>query len=159
MSELHWDAPEKPAELAENRLVSAILDGTFPIDSNLPPKGTAARLGVPPRRAKGYTPFAGWCWKSTTARHPRANFGRRAPQPAGALAPTGTSTPNFLPTCSRARLMAPLHTPVDERSLTEGTPARVASAPAGYPRCLCRTRFPPAFPPCVLSAIPFFNRY
>ncbi len=47
MSELHWDAPEKPAELAENRLVSAILDGTFPIDSNLPPeRELAARLGV-----------------------------------------------------------------------------------------------------------------
>ena len=42
-----WDAPLKPAELAENRLVEAILDGTFPVNSNLPPeRELAENLGV-----------------------------------------------------------------------------------------------------------------
>lgn len=42
-----WDIPPKPAELAENRLVDAILDGTFPINSNLPPERELAEsLGV-----------------------------------------------------------------------------------------------------------------
>lgn len=42
-----WDAPIKPAELAENRLVEAILDGTFPINSSLPPeRDLAQQLGV-----------------------------------------------------------------------------------------------------------------
>lgn len=37
----------KPAELAEHRLVSAILDGSFPINSNLPPeRDLAEQLGV-----------------------------------------------------------------------------------------------------------------
>ena len=33
-----WEIQPKPAELAENRLVEAILDGTFPINSSLPPE-------------------------------------------------------------------------------------------------------------------------
>lgn len=42
-----WEAPMKPAELAENRLVEAILDGTFPINSTLPPeRELAEQLGV-----------------------------------------------------------------------------------------------------------------
>jgi len=42
-----WDAPIKPAELAENRLVEAILDGTFPINTSLPPeRDLAEQLGV-----------------------------------------------------------------------------------------------------------------
>ncbi|MEA5079594.1 MAG: fatty acid metabolism transcriptional regulator FadR [Anaerolineaceae bacterium] len=42
-----WEAPLKPAELAENRLVEAILDGTFPINSSLPPeRELAEQLGV-----------------------------------------------------------------------------------------------------------------
>jgi GntR family transcriptional regulator, negative regulator for fad regulon and positive regulator of fabA len=42
-----WDAPIKPAELAENRLVEAILDGTFSINSSLPPeRDLAQQLGV-----------------------------------------------------------------------------------------------------------------
>lgn len=42
-----WDIQPKPAELAENRLVDAILDGTFPINSNLPPERELAEsLGV-----------------------------------------------------------------------------------------------------------------
>jgi GntR family negative regulator for fad regulon and positive regulator of fabA len=42
-----WEAPNKPAELSENRLVEAILDGTFPINSNLPPERELAdQLGI-----------------------------------------------------------------------------------------------------------------
>jgi GntR family negative regulator for fad regulon and positive regulator of fabA len=42
-----WDSPLKPTELTESRLVEAILDGTFPSDSNLPPeRELAEHLGV-----------------------------------------------------------------------------------------------------------------
>ena len=42
-----WEIQPKPAELAENRLVDAILDGTFPVNSNLPPERELAEsLGV-----------------------------------------------------------------------------------------------------------------
>jgi GntR family negative regulator for fad regulon and positive regulator of fabA len=42
-----WDTPLKPAELAENRLVEAILDGTFPVNTVLPAeRELAERLGV-----------------------------------------------------------------------------------------------------------------
>jgi GntR family transcriptional regulator, negative regulator for fad regulon and positive regulator of fabA len=33
-----WDSPQKPAELTEKRLIEAILDGRFPVNSNLPPE-------------------------------------------------------------------------------------------------------------------------
>jgi len=42
-----WEIQPKPAELAENRLVEAILDGTFAINSSLPPERELAEsLGV-----------------------------------------------------------------------------------------------------------------
>ncbi len=42
-----WPAPEKPAQLVEDRLVRAILDGTFPADSTLPgERDLAQQLGV-----------------------------------------------------------------------------------------------------------------
>ncbi len=42
-----WEAPARPAELAEMRLISAILDGHFAIGSNLPgERELAAMLGV-----------------------------------------------------------------------------------------------------------------
>jgi GntR family negative regulator for fad regulon and positive regulator of fabA len=42
-----WETPLKPTELAENRLVEAILDGTFPINSTLPAeRELAEQLGV-----------------------------------------------------------------------------------------------------------------
>lgn len=42
-----WEAPNKPAELTENRLVEAILDGTFAINSSLPPeRELAEQLGI-----------------------------------------------------------------------------------------------------------------
>jgi GntR family negative regulator for fad regulon and positive regulator of fabA len=42
-----WDIPAKPAELTESRLVEAILDGTFPVNSSLPPeRDLAEKLGV-----------------------------------------------------------------------------------------------------------------
>jgi GntR family negative regulator for fad regulon and positive regulator of fabA len=44
---MNWDAPLKPAELSELRLIRAILDGQFPIDSNLPnERELAVSLGV-----------------------------------------------------------------------------------------------------------------
>ncbi len=44
---VQWETPPKPAELVENRLVTAILDGTFPIHSMLPPERELAEmLGV-----------------------------------------------------------------------------------------------------------------
>ena len=42
-----WETPSKPTELTESRLVTAILDGTFPINTNLPPeRDLAEKLGV-----------------------------------------------------------------------------------------------------------------
>ena len=42
-----WTAPEKPAQLCKSRLIAAILDGTFAINSNLPAeRELAVRLGV-----------------------------------------------------------------------------------------------------------------
>lgn len=42
-----WDAPLKVAETTEYRLLDAILDGTFPVDSQLPAeRDLAEMLGV-----------------------------------------------------------------------------------------------------------------
>lgn len=44
---MNWNPISKPAEIAETRLLEAILDGTFPIDSNLPgERNLAAQIGV-----------------------------------------------------------------------------------------------------------------
>ena len=44
---MNWELPLRPAELIENRLINAIVDGDFPINSNLPPeRELAQRLGV-----------------------------------------------------------------------------------------------------------------
>ncbi|HEY4724105.1 MAG TPA: fatty acid metabolism transcriptional regulator FadR [Anaerolineae bacterium] len=44
---MNWDIPQRPAELAETRLINAILDDKFPIDSPLPPeRDLATQLGV-----------------------------------------------------------------------------------------------------------------
>lgn len=44
---MNWDTPPKPAELAESRLIEAILQGQFPIGSTLPAeRDLAVRLGV-----------------------------------------------------------------------------------------------------------------
>jgi GntR family negative regulator for fad regulon and positive regulator of fabA len=45
--ENHWEAPPRPAELTETRLIEAILEGRFPIGSNLPAeRELASQLGV-----------------------------------------------------------------------------------------------------------------
>jgi GntR family transcriptional regulator, negative regulator for fad regulon and positive regulator of fabA len=42
-----WESPSKPADITESRLVEAILDGTFPSNTNLPPeRELALQLGV-----------------------------------------------------------------------------------------------------------------
>lgn len=44
---MDWDTPVRPTEMTENRLVTAILDGRFPIHSNLPPeRELAEQIGV-----------------------------------------------------------------------------------------------------------------
>jgi GntR family transcriptional regulator, negative regulator for fad regulon and positive regulator of fabA len=44
---MSWDPPKKPAEIAETRLLEAILDGSFPINSNLPgERELAAQIGI-----------------------------------------------------------------------------------------------------------------
>ncbi|MBP7999203.1 MAG: fatty acid metabolism transcriptional regulator FadR [Chloroflexi bacterium] len=44
---MNWDTPAKPAELAESRLIEAILAGQFPIGSTLPAeRELATQLGV-----------------------------------------------------------------------------------------------------------------
>ena len=44
---MQWEIPPRPAELAESRLIDAILNGTFPINSTLPAeRELAAQLGV-----------------------------------------------------------------------------------------------------------------
>jgi GntR family negative regulator for fad regulon and positive regulator of fabA len=44
---MNWDAPLKPAEVAESRLITAILAGHFPIGESLPPeRELAGQLGV-----------------------------------------------------------------------------------------------------------------
>lgn len=44
---MNWTAPQKPAELAESRLITAILGGHFPIGENLPAeRELAAQLGI-----------------------------------------------------------------------------------------------------------------
>jgi len=44
---MHWDAPEKPTDLTEQRLITAILDGTFAPDTHLPAeRELAQQLGI-----------------------------------------------------------------------------------------------------------------
>jgi GntR family negative regulator for fad regulon and positive regulator of fabA len=44
---MNWELPQRPAELIESRLINAIVDGEFPINSNLPPeRDLAGQLGV-----------------------------------------------------------------------------------------------------------------
>jgi GntR family negative regulator for fad regulon and positive regulator of fabA len=44
---MNWELLPRPAELVENRLINAVLDGEFPINSRLPPeRELAQRLGV-----------------------------------------------------------------------------------------------------------------
>ena len=44
---MEWEPPSKPAELAENRLIDAILEGIFPAGSSLPAeRDLSVKLGV-----------------------------------------------------------------------------------------------------------------
>jgi len=44
---MNWNPPEKPTDFAERRLVKAILEGLYPIDSNLPSeRDLCEQLGV-----------------------------------------------------------------------------------------------------------------
>jgi GntR family negative regulator for fad regulon and positive regulator of fabA len=47
MTDTSWLPPEKPAELTERRIISAILDGSFAVDRNLPAeRELAEQLGI-----------------------------------------------------------------------------------------------------------------
>lgn len=47
LARLSWEPLQKPAEVAESRLIEAILDGTFPINSHLPgERDLSEMLGV-----------------------------------------------------------------------------------------------------------------
>ncbi len=47
MNSLQWQPPRKPGEISETRLINAILDGTFPVNSLLPgERELAALLGI-----------------------------------------------------------------------------------------------------------------
>ena len=39
-----WQPPQKPGEITEARLINAILDGTFPVNSSLPGERELAEL-------------------------------------------------------------------------------------------------------------------
>jgi GntR family negative regulator for fad regulon and positive regulator of fabA len=41
---MDWEPPARPAEAAESRLINAILEGRYPIDSSLPPERELADL-------------------------------------------------------------------------------------------------------------------
>jgi GntR family negative regulator for fad regulon and positive regulator of fabA len=44
---MNWEVPQRPAELVENSLINAVVDGEFSINSTLPPeRELAQRLGV-----------------------------------------------------------------------------------------------------------------
>ena len=44
---MQWETPEKPAEIAEQRIIKAILDGIFPINSYLPSeRDLSGKIGV-----------------------------------------------------------------------------------------------------------------
>lgn len=46
-TDMDWEAPPRPAQLTETRLIGAILDGRFPVKSNLPAeRELSAQLGV-----------------------------------------------------------------------------------------------------------------
>jgi len=46
-TDMDWEAPPRPAELTETRLIGAILDGRFPVKSNLPAeRELSTQLGV-----------------------------------------------------------------------------------------------------------------
>ena len=53
---MDWKPPQKPAELAETRLLEGILSGRFPVNSNLPGERRAGRADRrhPPHLARGH---------------------------------------------------------------------------------------------------------
>lgn len=128
---MEWTAPLKPAELTETRLVDAILDGVFPIGSNLPgERELAAQLKVTRptlREALQRLERDGWLeihqGKATRVKDywHEGNLGV-----LGALARYPQHTPNdFIPNLLAVRLaMAPAYTHL----AVEHNPAHVLQA-------------------------------
>jgi len=132
---LNWTTPQKPAEVAENRLIDAILDSHFPIGSCLPAeRELAAQLGVTRptlREALQRLARDGWIeihhGKSTRVRDfwHEGNLGV-----LGAIAQRSQSLPpNFVPDLLSVRLLlAPAYT----RLAIRRAPDQVTAALQSY---------------------------
>jgi GntR family negative regulator for fad regulon and positive regulator of fabA len=132
----HWEAPLKPAELTEARLIEAILEGHFPIGSNLPAeRQLAEQLGVTRptlREALQRLARDGWI-EIHHGRHTRVrNYWRE-----GNLGVLGTIArhknhvpPDFVPNLLDVRIsLAPAYA----RAAVERNPNHVAELLADYP--------------------------
>lgn len=125
---MQWDAPDRPSEIAETRLIGAILKGHFPIESTLPAeRELASQLGVTRptlREALQRMARDGWIeihqGLSTRVRNYwiEGNLGV-----LGAIARYQNHTPpNFVPNLLSVRhLLAPAYT----RAAVEHHPQRV----------------------------------
>lgn len=132
---MNWEAPIKPAEVAESRLITAILDGLFPMDSKLPAeRELAAQLGVTRptlREALQRLARDGWVeihqGRSTRVRNywQEGNLGV-----LGAIARHQENLPpEFVPNLLKVRcLLAPTYT----RLAIERSPVSVVNLLKGY---------------------------
>ncbi|KPK89136.1 MAG: hypothetical protein AMJ88_18025 [Anaerolineae bacterium SM23_ 63] len=130
-----WDAVPKPAELTETRLIEAILEGHFPIGSNLPAERELAdQLGVTRptlREALQRLARDGWI-EIHHGRHTRVrNYGQE-----GSLGVLGTIArhknhvpPDFVPNLLEVRIsLAPAYA----RAAVERKPKHVAELLTNY---------------------------
>jgi GntR family negative regulator for fad regulon and positive regulator of fabA len=131
----HWEAPPRPSELTETRLIEAILEGHFPIGSNLPAeRGLAEQLGVTRptlREALQRLARDGWI-EIRHGRHTRVrNYWRE-----GNLGVLGTIArhknhvpPDFVPNLLEVRIsLAPAYA----RAAVEREPKHVSELLADY---------------------------
>ncbi len=72
MNRMSWISPQKPTELTESRLITAILSGKFPIGSNLPAeRELAVELGVTrPTLREAYQRISRDGWVEIRQGHP-----------------------------------------------------------------------------------------
>lgn len=131
-----WKPPVRPAEITESRLIAAILDGTFPADSELPAeRELATRLGVTRptlREALQRLTRDGWLeihqGKPTRVRSylQEGNLAVLA-----AIAQHSESLPaDFIPNLLAVRILL---APAYARLAVERNPAHIANLVAGSP--------------------------
>ncbi len=142
---MNWQAPEKPSELAESRLIDAILSGDFPPDSSLPAeRELAGLLGVTrPTLREALQRLARDGWIEIRQGHPtRVRDYLREGQLAvlvSIVSRTEKLPPEMVPNLLEVRLvMAPAYTaqairraPQDVVRLLEPL-AHLPDTPAGY---------------------------